>query len=273
MSLLTAIIGWMVPKLEIEGQKPDIEHARPSSCPWCGEPSRGPDGKLSLIGHGCLERRVRGLLGILSLVVYVRRFLCKGCGATCTVLPHWMLPGHRYGAEAVLEALWRHYILGQATADVAIRFGCSTCSATWTTLTRWGHRLLFCAGLWGFHGTLRGVSEVAGDRMEIIRRLEWLLHEGCGHVPITDDEASIETVHESARRLLRGKVYDGGRVRLAMHGRPGSRTRRIPAVSRPDGPTRNASAGPSIDSTTSGAPSTGEGSTRFSEVSHDRSTA
>ena len=273
MSLSTTIIGWSAPKLEIEGQRPEIDDARPSNCPRCGAPSRGPDGKLSLIGHGCLERRVRGLFGILSLVVYVRRFLCKECGATCTVLPDWMLPEHRYGAEVVLEALWRHYILGEATAKVAMRFACSTCSASWTTLARWGQRLLFCAGLWGFHGTLRGVSGVAADRTEIIQRLEWLLHEGCGHVPRTDDDASIATIHQTARRLLRGKVYDRRGVRLAMHSRPGSRARRIPGGFCPAGPTANASGAPGADRTTSGAPSTGEGSTRFSEVSHDRSTA
>lgn len=62
---------------------------KPSSCPKCGA--------TGLRSHG-VRRRV-AWLALVALLLYVRRLRCAsraGCGATFTVLPHFLHPRRRY---------------------------------------------------------------------------------------------------------------------------------------------------------------------------------
>lgn len=88
-------------------REPTAEECRPGTCPRCGQASRRFRGRqqLGLHSHGfrprvvahtptpsCRPRRV---------VVRARRYLCRGCGAVCLVVPSEVLPRRRYSAAAI----------------------------------------------------------------------------------------------------------------------------------------------------------------------------
>ena len=83
-----------------------VEAARPAACPWCRLTARdGP--RVVLHGHGVRLRPVgiAGADGVVEETVHVRRFLCSGCGRTCSVPSTPVLPRFRYALCAVLLAL------------------------------------------------------------------------------------------------------------------------------------------------------------------------
>jgi transposase-like protein len=80
----------------------DPDAYRPERCPRCG--------KAGLHHHGHYERNVprgEGLALALSLLI-ILRFLCPGCGRTCSRLPACLSPRRQYwwrSQQAVLEGL------------------------------------------------------------------------------------------------------------------------------------------------------------------------
>ena len=87
-------------KFWMEGPPPTAR-VRPATCPGCGVAARPLGARLHVVGHGVRERQVRGPLhagGPPGLVVVrVRRFRCRVCGAVITVLPRGVAPRRHFG--------------------------------------------------------------------------------------------------------------------------------------------------------------------------------
>jgi hypothetical protein len=76
------------------------ESVCPSVCPWCG-------GKGSLIGHGYYLRKAKG--ADQAYLIWIKRWLCKICHCTLSVIPNFLLP-------------YRHYLVKIVTAVVVAFF-------------------------------------------------------------------------------------------------------------------------------------------------------
>jgi len=124
---------------------PPTARVRPAKCPGCGVAARPLGARLHVVGHGVRERQVRGPLragrppGLV--VVRVRRFRCRVCGAVITVLPRGVAPRRHFGAGAMgLAIAW----LADGTPARKIREnvgGIGPPEGGWVTLRRWGHAL------------------------------------------------------------------------------------------------------------------------------------
>lgn len=239
MIVLTTVLGWIGSRLY--KKPPSVEAMRPVACPLCQAPAREFEDKLTLIGHGLYRRQVRGFLRALWREIVGRRFLCKACGHTCIVLPAWVCPRRWYTAPSIVEALWRHYVLGQPARVIAERFAWAPGPSSWPSLRRWGKEFLYAATLWSWLGKERGVPGPAKDRGEIRERVEWFLKMGAGQIPQDDSFTSCRTVRRAASTALRGLGYHRGQARLVTHDRRGGSRSANPPRSRTWGPTESVS--------------------------------
>jgi len=115
-------------------------------CPCCGAASRPEGGALVLWGHGLRERSVRGPgswdAAPTEVVIRVRRYLCRACGQSCTVVPKGLAPGYLYAGFAIALALALWAIQGECPANVrrAVspwqQVGVSQ-TGRWRSLARW----------------------------------------------------------------------------------------------------------------------------------------
>lgn len=137
-----------------DGEPPPIDEVRPRCCPGCGAVAiRG--GRVVLHGHGLRDREVvlPGLESARLLRVWVRRFRCTACTATCSVLPPGVLPGHLYSLFAILKAWWlgARRPVGEGLGDgpVYARQGVDRLTPErhqrgrprWRSLVRWAARI------------------------------------------------------------------------------------------------------------------------------------
>jgi hypothetical protein len=145
---------------------PSLEELRPKYCsnPECMVPARNAEGFLQLIGHGLYLRQVRGLREVSWIEIWIRRFRCRVCGCTMSVLPDWLHPWRWYAAPVIVEALYRHCVLGETACSIGIRFGRPMEAAEWRSLRRWRAQLLISPTLWGWFGPRLGIVKAAGDR-------------------------------------------------------------------------------------------------------------
>ena len=160
MIVIKRIIGWEAPPDKPEFGKngapaPDLEAARPDSCPSCLQPVH-QNGRLTLVGHGAYERWANIPQGIK---IRIRRFLCKRCGKACSVLPHWLLPRYTYTAPVILSGLHDYYVANKTAAAVTAEFGLIQPKHGWRTLRRWGCAFLLSASLWGWLGARLGAGK------------------------------------------------------------------------------------------------------------------
>lgn len=101
---------------------PSIDAVRPVRCPSCGV---GPriQGALNLWGHGVRWRTVV-VLGERPRIAsaWVRRFLCRSCGATCSVAPPGVPPRYLYVLATILMAWWdaAPHPVGDGLEDAAV---------------------------------------------------------------------------------------------------------------------------------------------------------
>ncbi|WP_420715198.1 transposase family protein [Corallococcus sp. BB11-1] len=88
---------------------PSVSAVRPASCAACGAASRPVGGPLGLHGHGSRSRQVRGPLdsGASPVLVElrVRRYRCRACGVSQTVVPAEVLARKLYSLAAIAWAL------------------------------------------------------------------------------------------------------------------------------------------------------------------------
>ncbi|MBN1459833.1 MAG: hypothetical protein JXA57_09855 [Armatimonadetes bacterium] len=211
MPSLQKVVGCDKPEIDLF--LPAIEDVRPSRCPHCGHPAWLEE-VLWIVGHGSYPRTV---FVPWKRRIRVRRFRCKSCGKTMSVLAHWILPYRRYCATVILSCLVAYFILGQMARSATESLGLERPKQAWGILRRWGSELLVSMTLWGWYGPRLGIRKGTIDREGIRIRLERLGCEVLGR-PGIDAEAVSAVVDRS----LPGIVYDDGLAWFAAHGRPES---------------------------------------------------
>jgi len=155
---------------------PSVEEQRPHACPLCGRPSRPCGELLGIVGHGTYLRQVQGLMSAAkALVIRVRRYLCRGCKRTISVLPDALLPGRWYAGTVILLALTLSLLVGVSAAEVRRRLGEPGETPGWKTLARWQRQLF--SPLWSWVAAQLGCAGhgPGGDRAQRSDRLRKLL--------------------------------------------------------------------------------------------------
>jgi hypothetical protein len=121
---------------------PSVAVARPSFCPRCGEAGQVTGERLGMVGHGLRARQVRGAVDHeASPAVHTlkaRRYRCRRCSATVTVVPGGCVPRRHYGAGAIALACVL-YGMGGATLSVT-RSRVSpwrSSESGWPSIARW----------------------------------------------------------------------------------------------------------------------------------------
>ena len=194
---------------------PSVDELRPCSCPLCGQPSRPPGKLLGIVGHGTYLRQVLGLVEAgKALVIRVRRYLCRGCRTTISVLPDALLPRRWYAGTVIILALTLSLLLGIPAAAVRCRLGEPGETPGWKTLDRWQRQLL--APLWSWVAAQlgfadRGPAENREQRTDRLRKL-LSLHGADGRSPTVEIESvaralSAGTAHTQAEswEISRGR--------------------------------------------------------------------
>src|SRR6266571_1869611 len=108
-------------------------------------------------------------------------------------LPDWLHPWRWYAATVIIEALYRHLILGETARAVSVRFRRSGDASEWRSLGRWRKQSLVSTTLWGWLGSRLGVSQPAQSRHQ-------------GRLNLTRMLGEMRLAWESAARVLRGLV-------------------------------------------------------------------
>jgi hypothetical protein len=165
-----------------------------------------------------------------AIKIRIRRFLCRRCGKTTSVLPHWLLPRYQYTALLILSSLLAYCVKGKTAAVVTKEFPLSDAKHGWSTLRRWSAAFLVSASLWGWLGASLGVRK--GDRWsrQVVRtRLQRFMTRFTDRV-LSGTTPSIPVVvaRASAARGLPGRTARGstllGRGDLSARIPPGSRS-------------------------------------------------
>ncbi len=188
---------------------PCVERLRPKSCPLCGALAHVFGEPLGIVGHGFFVRKVRGIgpPGTV-LSIRIRRYRCKTCDSTISVLPAQLHPRQRYTADAIFEALRGHLVEGKPAREVRRQAtGKTSTSASWRTLHRWRSNLLF--RLWGWFAKRSGASGPARTRHEARRRLAQLA-----------TERGLLLACPPADFSLAGTVHSGGYCWQVDHSAP-----------------------------------------------------
>ena len=134
---------------------------RPRCCPCCGNPSTPHGRALGVVGHGTYSRQVCGVVPGENIVIEVRRFLCKACKRTFSVLPPDLIRGRWYSAAAILVVLVGHLLLASSAAALAEAHGPTVVAERWRTPQRWAAQL--GAPLWSHR------AREVGDRPDLPR--------------------------------------------------------------------------------------------------------
>jgi len=182
---------------------PSVEELRPSRCPLCEQLSRSPVGGLQIVGHGTYTRQALGLIGeCRDLVVWIRRYLCRGCRRTISVLPDALYPRRWYAAVAILLSLVLALLNGEPAWRIRERFACGGETRDWKTLARWQRQLL--SPLWSWLARQLGFTMPAEDQEGRQQRLMRLLalHGASARSP-TDE------LEDVARRLVVETAHAG----------------------------------------------------------------
>jgi hypothetical protein len=186
---------------------PSVEELRPHACPLCGRPSRPPGEQLGLVGHGTYLRQVLGrLCAAKALVIRVRRYLCRGCRRTISVLPDALLPGRWYAGTVILLALTLSLLCGIPAREVRRRLGEGGETPGWKTLARWQRQCF--APLWSWVAAQLGCGSrgPGGDRVQRSDRLRKLLA-----LHGADARSSTGEIERVACALVGGTAHAQGR--------------------------------------------------------------
>jgi hypothetical protein len=140
---------------------------------------------VGLVGHGLRERQLCGVLEpdgpCVFVVLVVRRYRCRWCSATMTVVPKGVVSRRRYSGFAVAWALWLYGVaeLGLEHVREQVAPGV-TFEAGWASVRRWieaagAGRLFDGVRPWPSYWTLRQrarricmtlLARVAGDERD-----------------------------------------------------------------------------------------------------------
>jgi hypothetical protein len=189
---------------------PSVEELRPHACPLCGRPSRPPGEQLGLVGHGTYQRQVLGRLSAAkALVIRVRRYLCRGCQRTISILPDALLPRRWYAGTVILLALTLSLLCGVSAREVRRRLGEPGETPGWKTLARWQGQLL--CPLWSWVAAQLGCTGhgPGGERVRRGDRLRRLLslHGADARSP-TDEIERVACALATGSAHVRGKSWE-----------------------------------------------------------------
>lgn len=217
MQILLPIVS-AVDALQDSAVLPPIDEVRPRVCPGCGHPAHGAKG-LGIVGHGAYDRAVLGVPRAQREVrLPVRRFLCRGCRGTISVLPDLIHPRRWWGAWAILEVLVLHLAQQLASAAIAARFGHALAQPVWRTPGRWRRQLL--DGLWRWWARALGARGPAHSRRIGRQRLDRL----AGQAGATTSQWSAAVAVRVATKLGRGSAHTPGRSWWLERGARGTPT-------------------------------------------------
>ncbi len=109
---------------------------RPPQCPQCG--------LARLWGHGHYDRKADRGSGVLNPIP-VPRFVCRGCGGTCSVVPS-CVPPRRWYAWSQQAAVLLSLLSGTSLRECA-----DTCGCARSTVRRWWQWLRHRHEQYAFH--------------------------------------------------------------------------------------------------------------------------
>jgi len=90
-------------------------------CPQCM--------KAYLKKHGFYKRYL--ILLLFAGMILIRRYICKECGRTVSLLPSFAHPGRAYGIEPAVHALSEFYTKGKRACEIAAAQVCSRQQLRW----------------------------------------------------------------------------------------------------------------------------------------------
>ncbi|MDP8998709.1 MAG: hypothetical protein M3O46_01210, partial [Myxococcota bacterium] len=99
-------------------------------------------GRLGLVGHGLRSRQVRGPLTAAALAAVhtlrVRRYLCRPCAATVTVLPRGATRARHFSATAIALACTMYALCGASLRATRERVSpWRSAEPGWPAMGRW----------------------------------------------------------------------------------------------------------------------------------------
>lgn len=115
---------------------PNADLVRPARCPSCHAASK-PIGKPCVVlGHGMRWRRFVVMTHMEPVEIQIRRFRCRLCGVTITVLPSDAVPWRRYTRPVIVFALamWTSMTAVEVRHQVAVM---SSDDSSWPQLRVW----------------------------------------------------------------------------------------------------------------------------------------
>ena len=183
---------------------PGVDELRPLSCPCCQEPARTEEG-LRIVGYGTYERQVLGLRsGYRYVVILIRRFFCRSCRGTISVLPDELYPGRWYAGIAILMSLALSLLRGRSDGRLRRHITGLRKARDWKTLGRWRQQIF--SPLWTWLARQTGsASAPPGNRQECARRLMRLL---LLHRTRSDKPGKITGLARIARQLVIATAHD-----------------------------------------------------------------
>ena len=119
----------------------------------------------------------------------------------------------------IIEALYRHLILGETARAIGVRFGRRGDASEWRSLRRWRAQLLVSPTLWGWLGSRLGISQPAENRNQgRLHLTRWL-----GELRIAWESAAkvLGELAAAVRASLSGLVHNRKQAWPATQFRPG----------------------------------------------------
>jgi hypothetical protein len=134
-------------------------------------------------------------------------------------LPDWLHPWRWYAATVILEALYRHLILGESTQAIRVRFRRQGDASEWRSLRRWREQLLVSPTLWGWLRSRLGIAKQAETRYQGRQHLSRLLGEM--RVAWESTAKVLDELAVAARASLSGLVHNRREAWPVTQFRPG----------------------------------------------------
>jgi hypothetical protein len=134
-------------------------------------------------------------------------------------LPDWLHPWRWYAAAVIVEALYRHLILGEAVRTIGVLFGRRSDATEWRSLRRWRAQLLASPTLWGWLQSRLGIRKRAENREQGRLHL-WRLLGEMGMAAKPAAKVFVELT-QAVRVSLRGLVHNRREAWPVTRFRPG----------------------------------------------------
>ena len=135
-------------------------------------------------------------------------------------LPDWLHPWRWYAAAVIIEALYRHLILGETAGAIGVRIGRLGNVSEWRSLRRWRAQLLISPTLWGWLGSRLGIGKRAENREQGRGHLGRLLGEM--RMAALPAEKVFAELTGAVRASLRGLVHNRRDAWPVTQFRPGT---------------------------------------------------